>query len=83
MKDDERPDPSKGQVNKITNALSGVATTLDRVSQLQVETAEKIAVASDRHAKSLVIATWALVGATIVLVIVTGIHAYIAFTVGE
>ena len=36
----------------------------------------KASEASERHAKSLARATWALVGATVVLVIITGIHVW-------
>ena len=76
----EPVDFSPGLVNKLVNALQGVMETIHRASALHAQTAQTLAAASDRHARSLTRATWVLAGATLVLVIVTAVHAYIAAT---
>ena len=70
---------TQGQVNQISNVLLAVSETLHRASQLHREVLEATSAASERSAKSLAAATWALMGATVALVVVPAIHAYIAF----
>ena len=62
----------------ITAQGIGVSKKLDAASDRVSETVEKASTASERHAKSLTCATWALVIATLILAAVAGVHAYIS-----
>lgn len=61
-------DRSAGNTNKLANELRAISENFKAAAE-----------ASDRHAGRLVWATWALALATLALVAVTGVHAYIAW----
>jgi hypothetical protein len=61
----------------------GVSVKLDKASDKLSAAINAAALASERHAKSLVNATWALVAATVVLVIVTAFHVYFTLSHGQ
>lgn len=50
---------------------------IDRASNRVLNAVDNASAASERYAKGLVRATWALVGATIVLVIITAANVYV------
>ena len=72
-----------GVSEKLDHASYRVQKAVDAATDRMSKAVDKASDASERHAKSLVRATWALVFATIVLVVVTAIHVYIAAAAGS
>jgi hypothetical protein len=66
---------------RLANSLDATAGRLgekiDRASDRLLDAVEKASTASERYAKGLVHATWALVGTTIVLVLITAANVYV------
>ena len=60
-------DRSPGQVNQITQTIDQLTDALGKASA-----------ASDRQARKLTAATWAIVGATLALLLVSGVHVYLS-----
>lgn len=65
----------------LKSSLTSLAQSIEHSSTRLVESLDNAAAAareagaaSDRHARSLVLATWALFAATFVLVVVTAVH---------
>jgi hypothetical protein len=88
---DNELDRTPGYVNKLAAAMAdlalsidaqgvGVSQKLDLASDRLATALAKAAEASEKHARSLVLATYWLAGATVALVLVTAVHAYIAYT---
>lgn len=71
-----------GVSEKLDHASARVQKAVDDATDRMSKAVDKASEASERHAKSLVHATWALVFATIVLVAVTAFHVYVAATAG-
>lgn len=67
---------------KLDNASVRVQTAVDGATERIAKAVNTASEASEHHAKSLVRATWALVFATVALVVVTGIYVYVAATTG-
>jgi len=65
-----------GVSEKLDHSSVRVKEAVDRSTDQMAESIAKASEASERHAKSLVWATWALVLATIVLVVVTGVSLF-------
>lgn len=81
-------DPTKGHVNQLSNSMTalgqaitaqgiGLSEKLDTASALLAKAVKDASDTSERYAKSLANATWALVAATGVLVVVTAVNVYI------
>jgi hypothetical protein len=71
-------DVKKGDVINIGNKLIEFAQTLERASERHTRAAREISKASERLANRLVMASWALVVATLVLAAAAGVHVYVA-----
>lgn len=59
--------------------LRSVVKDLENAINSMTESNETLAKANEKHASSLKWATWALVGATILLAIVAGIQVYLTY----
>lgn len=69
-----------GVSEKLDHASFRLKETLSDATARISDAVKNASEASDRHARGLVQATWLLVFATVALVAVTGIHAYVAAT---
>lgn len=77
---------SNGNTSLATGALIAsdfyLADTLERSLTVHANALNKSAEAAEKHARSLTRATWALVGATIILTVVTGIPSLFVWLLG-
>lgn len=67
-----------GVSEKLDHASFRVQKAVDDATARMSKEIDKAAEASERHARSLVRATWALAFATVVLVLITAVNLYIA-----